>query len=231
MTQDLTVEFLGETYTPDAAGPFTIGRDADLVVDADNPFLHRHFLTLTANQDLWWLTNVGTQLTATVADEAGAMQAWLAPGASLPLVFTHTVVWFTAGSTTYEFELHLAESLLTPLEAESVPDGSATIGRITLTPEQKLLVVALCEDVLRRGDRGAGSVPQSAAAAARLGWPVTKFNRKLDAVCAKLADQGVRGLHGGPAKLATSRKARLVEYAMASRIVTSDDLELLPPVA
>ncbi|NLE18008.1 MAG: hypothetical protein GX632_05645, partial [Propioniciclava sp.] len=111
------------------------------------------------------------------------------------------------------------------------PDGSATIGRITLTPEQKLLVVALCEDVLRRGDRGAGSVPQSAAAAARLGWPVTKFNRKLDAVCAKLADQGVRGLHGGPAKLATSRKARLVEYAMASRIVTSDDLELLPPVA
>ena len=72
MTQDLTVEFLGETYTPDAAGPFTIGRDADLVVDADNPFLHRHFLTLTANQDLWWLTNVGTQLTATVADEAGA---------------------------------------------------------------------------------------------------------------------------------------------------------------
>lgn len=231
MTHPLTIDFLGEIYHPDPEVPFTIGREADLVVDDENAFLHRQFLSVTWASGLWWLNNVGTQLTATVSHDEGRVQAWLAPGASLPLVFTHTVVWFTAGSTTYEFELHLAESLLTPLEAESVPDGSATIGRITLTPEQKLLVVALCEDVLRRGDRGTGSVPQSAAAAARLGWPVTKFNRKLDAVCAKLADQGVRGLHGGPAKLATSRKARLVEYAMASRIVTSDDLELLPPVA
>ena len=64
--------------------------------------------------------------------------------------------------------------------------------------------------------------------AARLGWPVTKFNRKLDNVCGKLADVGVRGLHGGPAKLASSRKARLVEYAMAARIVTVEDLDLLP---
>lgn len=231
MTHPLTVDFLGEVYHPDPEVPFTIGREADLVVDDQNAFLHRQFLSVTRASGLWWLNNVGTQLTATVSHDEGRVQAWLAPGASLPLVFTHTVVWFTAGSTTYEFELHLAESLLTPLEAESAPDGSATIGRVTLTPEQKLLVVALCEDVLRRGDRGAGSVPQSAVAAARLGWPVTKFNRKLDAVCAKLADQGVRGLHGGPAKLATSRKARLVEYAMASRIVTSDDLELLPPVA
>ena len=46
-----------------------------------------------------------------------------------------------------------------------------------------------------------------------------------------LADLGVRGLHGGPAKLASSRKARLVEYAMAARIVTADDLDLLPPLA
>lgn len=197
MTHPLTIDFLGEIYHPDPEVPFTIGREADLVVDDENAFLHRQFLSVTWASGLWWLNNVGAQLTATVSHDEGRVQAWLAPGASLPLVFTHTVVWFTAGSTTYEFELHLAESLLTPLEAESVPDGSATIGRITLTPEQKLLVVALCEDVLRRGDRGAGSVPQSAAAAARLGWPVTKFNRKLDAVCAKLADQGVRGLHGG----------------------------------
>lgn len=227
----LTVDFLGEIYHPVPAAPFTVGREADLVVDEDNAFLHRQFLSITHASGLWWLNNVGTQLTATVSHDEGRVQAWLAPGASLPLVFTHTVVWFTAGSTTYEFELHLAEALLTPLEAEAVPDGSTTIGRVTLTPEQKLLLVALCEDVLRRGDRGAGAVPQSAAAAGRLGWPVTKFNRKLDAVCGKLADQGVRGLHGGPTKLATSRKARLVEYAMAARIVTPEDLDLLPPLA
>lgn len=226
MTQDLTVDFVGELYRPDAAGTFIIGREADLVIDADNPFLHRQFLSLHARQGLWWLSNVGAQLSATIADAEGALQAWLAPGASLPLVFERTVVWFTAGSTTYEFDLFLSGALFEPVASQRAADGSMTIGRVTLRPDQKLLVVALCEDVLRNG-RGAGCVPQSAVAAARLGWPLTTFNRKLDHVCRKLSDGGVRGLHGGPDKLASSRKARLVEYAMASRLVTARDLDLL----
>ena len=61
----------------------------------------------------------------------------------------------------------------------------------------------------------------------RLGWKVTKFNRKLDNVCQKLADAGTRGLHGGPGKLASNRKARLVEHALSTRLVTEGDLALL----
>jgi len=72
-----------------------------------------------------------------------------------------------------------------------------------------------------------GQIPSSADAAARLGWKVTKFNRKLDNVCQKLADAGTRGLHGGPGKLASNRKARLVEHALSTRLVTEADLALL----
>ena len=133
-----------------------------------------------------------------------------------------------AASTTYEFDVFLDDSSYEPVEAVPALDGNLTIGRVQLTPDQKLLIIALCENVLRRGDRRAGHVPQSGAAAQRLGWTVTKFNRKLDNVCEKLSDVGVRGLRGGPTKLASSRKARLVEYAMAARIVTVDDLDLLP---
>ena len=61
---------------------------------------------------------------------------------------------------------------------------------------------------------------QSGAAAQRLGWTITKFNRKLDNVCEKLAKLGVRGLHGDASRLATSRKARLVEHALATQLVT-----------
>ena len=67
----------------------------------------------------------------------------------------------------------------------------------------------------------------SAAAAERLGWTLTRFNRKLDNVCQKLADAGTRGLHGGVGKLATNRKARLVEHALSTKLVTEDDLALL----
>ena len=70
-------------------------------------------------------------------------------------------------------------------------------------------------------------MPQSGAAAQRLGWTVTKFNRKLDNVCQKLADAGIRGLHGGPGKLASNRKSRLVEHALSTRLVSEADLALL----
>ena len=56
---------------------------------------------------------------------------------------------------------------------------------------------------------------------------MTTFNRKLDNVCEKLDKIGVDGLRGGRGKLATNRRARLVEYAVATRLVSADDLALL----
>ncbi len=222
----VTVDFCGEIYAVAAGEPLIIGREGELEID-DNPYLHRRFLQIGDHSGLWWLTNIGTTLTATVGDEQGSMQAWLAPGASLPLVFDHTIVWFTAGPTTYEFDIYLTAPPFVQVTDDSDASGRTTIGRLAFTPDQRLLVLALCENVLRRGARGAGTGPSSADAAARLGWTITKFNRKLDNVCHKLTNAGIRGLHGGPDKLAVNRRARLVEYALAARLVDKSDLDLL----
>ena len=88
-------------------------------------------------------------------------------------------------------------------------------------------MLALAEPVLRGDGRAATALPTNTEAAQRLGWKITRYNRKLDNVCQKLAAQGVRGLHGGPGQLASNRRARLVEYAIAVRLVTRDDLGLL----
>jgi hypothetical protein len=228
MSTTATVEFCGETYPVEPGEPLSIGRDGRLAID-DNPYLHRMFLQIADVDDLWWLANVETLLTATVADEHGMMQAWLAPGARLPLVFERSVVWFTAGSTTYEFDVVLTEPPFTPLTGEiaRTEAGPTTIGRMILTPDQKRLVLALCEPILRRGVPDVGSVPSSSDAAARLGWQLTRFNRKLDNVCDKLARAGIGGLHGEPGRLAVNRRARLVEYALAARLVQRADLDLL----
>ena len=53
------------------------------------------------------------------------------------------------------------------------------------------------------------------------------FNRQLDNLCQKLAAFGVRGLHGDAENLAANRRARLAEYALATRLVTRADLSLL----
>ncbi|MBH0008858.1 hypothetical protein [Salinibacterium sp. SWN1162] len=222
----LKIEFCGEWYEVVSPDDFHIGRESDLVID-DNPYLHRRFLRIYEDFGLWWLSNVGNLLTATVTDVTGQVQAWLAPGARLPIVFPQMSVLFSAGSTTYEFTIHTGDEFYTSATSVTGPSGSTTIGPIPLTSSQRLLIVGLAEGVLRQASPGRGDIPASSDVAARLGWSITTFNRKLDNVCEKLAKRGVAGLRGGKDNLATNRRLRLVEYAVATRLVDKDDLYLL----
>jgi hypothetical protein len=223
---DLTIDFCGEVTVVEHQ-PFTIGRDADLVIDGDNRFLHRRLLSLSAPDRHWMLSNVGRRLTATVSDMNGRLDAFLAPGAGLPIVFAETRIRFAAGPTTYDCTIRLAEPPFSTGTIDLPESGDATIGEVTMTPDQLRLILALAEPALAGEGLAATTLPSSGDAARRLGWTITKFNRKLDNVCQKLAAQGVRGLHGGPGRLASNRKARLVEHALAVRLVTRDDLGLL----
>lgn len=222
----LRLEFCGEWYDINEPEGFSIGRESDLVID-DNPYLHRRFLQIYPDFGLWWLGNVGNLLSATVTDATGHVQAWLSPGARLPIVFERLHVLFSAGSTTYDFTIHSQEDFYSSSSALNGVAGATTIEPIPLTSSQRLLIVALCENVLTQRIPGRGEIPSSAEAAARLGWSLTTFNRKLDNVCEKLDKVGVAGLRGGRGNLATHRRARLVEYAVSTRLVGPDDLPLL----
>jgi hypothetical protein len=225
---ELLVEFCGEQYRPEYDKVFTIGREADLTIDDENLYLHRTFLAIGYAGGLWHLENVGSSLAASVSVAHGLVQSWLSPGGRLPLAFPETVVWFTAGDTTYEFEILLEDAPFAETPQHSPTGFGSTVGQVELTPDQRLLLVALAEKALRNGSWGAGTVPSSAEAAKRLGWAITRFNRKLDNVCFKFAEAGVKGLHGDPTRLASSRKARLIEYSLSTRLITEADLELLP---
>jgi hypothetical protein len=232
----LRIEYGDQLHTVEPGREFSIGRDSDLSVD-DNPYLHRRFLRIRAESGLWWLENVGSLLTATVTDASGQVQARLAPGARLPLVFEHVHIVFGAGSTSYELTIRTGGGYygpaVSPVSREPFSrESDETIGHVPLTTSQRQLIVALAEPLLRQSSAGHGAIPSSAEAAARLGWTLTAFNRKLDNVCDKLDRIGVTGLRGGRDNLATNRRLRLVEYAIATRLVTRDDLavlELLPP--
>lgn len=225
----LVVEFAGERHEVPPGREFAIGRDADLVID-ENRYLHRRFLVLSDENGMWWLTNAGDRIAATVTDGTGRVHARLAPGARLPVVFDRLHVLFGAGSTSYDLTLHSAGGFSVDPGPRADSDGDATIGDVPLSPSQKLLVVALAENVLRQTETGRGEIPSSADAAARLGWTLTAFTRKLDTICGKLEREGVTGLRGGRGKLATNRRLRLVEHAVATRLVTREDLVLLEEI-
>ncbi|MDR1825364.1 MAG: hypothetical protein LBR27_08585 [Bifidobacteriaceae bacterium] len=224
---NITVEYDGAYHALEPDAPFEIGREGDLSVD-DNPYLHRRLLLIEREGDYWWLTNVGSRIAATITDTDTGMQAWLPPGGRTPLIFKTTTVVFTAGPITYEIAIHNdAPTFNAPAGRAANLSGATTVGSIPLTLSQRQLIVALAEPMLRHGTSGASQMPSNADAARRLGWAVSRFNRKLDNVCDKLDRFGVEGVRGGPGSLATGRRARLVEYAVATGLVTSVDLQLL----
>jgi len=211
--------------TVEPTDPFTIGREGDLAID-DNPYLHRTFLSIRWDR-YWWLDNVGSLLAATISDGGGVMHSWFAPGATLPLLFSITEVRFTAGPTNYELSLHVEDAPMAVAGSVVASSGLTTLRPTTLTLNQRQLVLSLAEPALLGPGNNPSAIPTSAAAADRLGWKITKFNRQLDAVCQKLDRAGVRGLVGSNDQLATSRRSRLVEYALAVRLVSAEDLTLL----
>lgn len=230
----VTVDFCGETVDVTPERPVTLGREGDIALD-DNPFLHRRFLEVSVRDGLVWLTNCGSLLSATIVDETSKVQAWLAPGARLPLVFERSYVRFAAGPTSYEVDIVVEDPPFTSTALDEpivdLSSSTETIGRIPMTPDQRLLVIALAEPLLSQDGRGTASLPSSADAARRLGWTLNKFTRKLDNVCSKLERLGVRGLHGESGNLAANRRARLVEYAVSTGMVVPADLALLDAAA
>ncbi len=121
----VTVVFCGEEYSVSPETGLTIGRTGDVEVD-DNPYLHRTFLVVSFENGFWWISNTGSTLTATVADEQGLFQAWLNPGAKIPLAMKKLIVWFTAGPTTYDFEIHVASPAFRSVTADAPADVPPT---------------------------------------------------------------------------------------------------------
>ena len=81
---ELVLDFSGEIYRVAPADTFVIGRGGDLDID-DNPYLHRRFLVFAHSENLWWIANEGSRLSATLTDGEWLVQSPLAPGASRPL--------------------------------------------------------------------------------------------------------------------------------------------------
>ena len=148
----------------------------------------------------------------------------------MALSFDASTIGFEAGGATYELRVDvLGSSAADPDDVD--PDGwsdevTTTASSLPLTEEQRVLLVALAEAQLI-DPSSTIDLPTNRQVAARLGWTITKYNRKLDGLCRKFAAAGVSGLHGTSDSLARDRRVRLVDHVVHAGVVTSDDLVLL----
>lgn len=230
---NLYVDFIGEVTAVEPGRELTFGRQADLHID-DNRHLHRVLGHFWSRGDAWWLTNEGRSITIQIADADSRSSVQLAPGSEIALSFPNSILRFRAGITDYELIVRVPDRGADdgeddPLDADDEDEGDTiALGDIMLTPEQRLLLLALGEGTLR-DPHSSDELPTNRAVARRLGWSITKFNRKLDNLCNRFSKLGVGGLRGSIDQLATDRRRRLVEHAVESGLITPDQLDQLPP--
>ncbi len=225
---ELRVEFCGEEYSATNDQTLTIGRSADIVID-DNKFLHRVLAEFRHANGLWWIDNVGSSIGLALNDDTSTSSARIAPGTSTPIAYDSATLRFDAGGTSYELALDVIGPAVADDEDADVsipePTGNpdertATTSHIPLSDDQFALLVALAQPIANDD-----SMPTNRLIAASLDWTVTKFNRKLDGLCAKYAKAGVSGLHGSSDRLAKDRRTRLAEHVLEAGIVTQADIE------
>jgi len=215
----LTVEFVGERHEIAPPRLFTFGRHGDLPLDttAELPSVIGIFAYENGS---WWLRNQTTAIDIHLLDADTRSALLIAAGTAAPITYRNALVRMVAGPSTYELNLVCAEGFERRADAERVP------GRPTLNLEQRQLLTALAEGSLRGDDPH--DLPSNAEVAQRLGWRITKLNRKLDHLCIKFDKLGVAGLRGSARRLATERRRLLVEHCLTTGLISVDDLTLLP---
>ena len=233
---NLYVDFIGEVTSVAPGEELTFGRQADLHID-DNRHLHRVLGRFWSRGDAWWLTNEGRAITIQIADADSRSAVQLAPGSEIALSFPNSILRFRAGVTDYEVVVRVPDRGASdadddeddPLDADDDEAGETiALGDIMLTDEQRLLLLALAEGTLR-DPHSSDELPTNRAVARRLGWSITKFNRKLDNLCNRFTKLGVGGLRGSIDQLATDRRRRLVDHAIESGLIARAQLDRLPP--
>lgn len=226
---NLIVDFAGEVHELGPDDELTFGRSArnDLVIDEDNARLHRHFGRIYHRDGSWWLANTGRKLPITILDRASRSRITLTSGKETSVSFAESSVTFNAGSTSYEIMVDLIDGSDPSIDASlDLTTTGLTIDHIPLSGDQRLLAVAMCELSLLNPHQPTALVSNKAIAH-RFGWSTTTFNRKLDRLCRKYADNGVPGLVGGPGQLASDRRRKLVEHLVGTGEITVEDLALL----
>ncbi len=228
MESRLIVSFIDESYEVDMADSLTFGRRAAVMLDDANPYLHRIAGSFVPHRGNWWLRNDGTQSELSLGGVEGRLSK-IPPGQSEPLLGQEGFVRLQAGIAKYELTYILGDPPILPpqISPDRQGTGTAPFAVLRLNPEQRLLLTAMAVPWLTDPTADPENMPANADVARELGWTTKKLDRKLDYLCRRFHQHGVRGLRGEMGNEAKNRRIHLVRHVLEVGMIDRRDLELL----
>ncbi|MHB1533305.1 MAG: hypothetical protein ACYC1D_01580 [Acidimicrobiales bacterium] len=170
----------------------------------------------------WWVLNRSTVRPLDVVDEIG-IRTILAPGRRLAVAGPITVVVEGAAR---RHALHIeagSRGVGAPIEAPVDARPTSTADNVVINDQDRLALVALFAGYLETFPRYDPHPRSYADAASRVGWPRSTLVKRIEYVRTRLSNAGVPNLLGENALV------HLAEWALATGLLTRDDLQLLPP--
>lgn len=208
----LVDDLVGSRVMLPPGGRITLGRAAEFPIGADDPAMHRLFLSIWDNAGTWMISNTGSFISALIiarGDNRFPPQR-LATKAVLPIPPGKTSVTFDTKHMSYEIALHNAIEVRT--ERVIPPDAPFTAEGFEPSAEQALLLRALAAPLWADPASPAHVVvPSVEKLAAQLGWTQKQTNQKIQRIVDALERAGVPEFQRGSVKVPA--RIRLAQYA------------------
>ena len=216
---DLHIVFIDELTVAAVGEVVSFGRGGDVIIDDSNEYMHRVVGAFFHQDNVWWVANKSKHGSLDIIGGAGR-HTKLSPDDVAALTEPTGLIRFDSGPLRYELGWLQPgkDPIMPPGTGTTAPDADETrrFGVVPLNEEQKLLLVALSERVLRDATITSADLPANAEVAHRLGWSGKKLDRKLEYMCSLLDTEGVRGLRGEKGFEAVDRRSRLVDHVVSA---------------
>lgn len=214
-----------------AIGPdevFTFGRAETCTaqLSADDLGISRVAGSVERHGGTWWLLNRSASRPLTVTDDLG-LRTVVAPGHRVSVTGPLTVV-IEGEARRHAITVHAPPSPAGAPEPANMSANESADRRPTATTEGVLLddddrraLVAVFAGYLREFPRYDPHPRSYNEAAAELGWPRTTLLKRMERIRHRLTEAGVADLLGDTAL------EHLADWALATRTISRDDLEIL----
>lgn len=224
MSDEVVITFAEERreLTPGEVLTFGRAESCSLCLDAADVGISRLAGSVEHEAGTWWVLNRSSVRPLDIVDEIG-IRTVLPPGRRLAATGAMTVV-VEGSALRHAIEVTTA----TPPGFGASADGSSDVrptatADVVVNPADRLALAALFAGYLEPFPRYDPHPRSYADAASRLGIPRSTLVKRVEYLRTRLSNAGVPNLLGENAL------QHLAEWALSTRILTRDDLELLPP--